>query len=317
MNLRELIGDITPETKRQRQARVHQGWWRAFVLGQKQGPRPNNPSEKICNTLNADVAGLANFVSKEIGELAMNTAKEHGNAGANKAGIIQVDRLKTNLLSSQPLCFNFFGLFALDHSLGLRVIKTFFPEVTGLRDVRFEYAPTPRSSFTDDNSAFDVVFEVEAGDAIGLIGVECKYTEPFSPKEYRTIRYKQLYDASQNFNASYDALTDSAFNQLFRNQIIAEALLQSDTYDFVKTALFCSPDDADAKRVGARFSQMLKSGFTVFDYFELIAAMQKLELTEPQRNISMLLWARYIALDLSKMAFQQYESAVHLTKTEA
>jgi hypothetical protein len=313
MDLRVLIGEVPVSEERKQEprlqrARVHQGWWRAFVLGQEQGPHPIRPQERICSTLNSDTAEFGNFVSNEIGELAIRIGQEHSRRGTDRGGIVQIDRLKTNLLSSQPLCFNFFGLFALDRSLGLRAIRAFFPDVTGLRDVKFEYAPTPKHSFTDDNSAFDVALEVEVGDKVGLIGIECKYTESFSPKAYRKNRYKELYDASNNFNASYDELTASAFNQLFRNQIIAESLLQSGIYQFVKTALFCSPDDVVAKKTGAKFAEMLKCQFRVFDYFELVTAMQRLELTTQQREISMRLWARYIAYSLSETALGQYKS---------
>lgn len=306
MHLKDFIGNIsasdTPRTKR---ARIHQGWWRAFVLQQTPGQHPIKKETTICNVLPDQTAGYSNFITDSIGELAESTAKAH-NEAKNSAGIMEINRLKTNLLSSQTLCFNFFGLLALDHELGLKTIKAFFPEITGFSCVKFEYAPSPKERYTNDNSAFDVALEVSIGDQMGLIGIECKYTEPFSPQKYQKPNYEIIHNKSDNFLASPEVLTGSAFNQLYRNQLIAEALLQAGDYKFVKTALFCAPDDTNAKNIGDEFGKMLKSSFTVIDFFEYITAIQKLDLTPTQRKNTMMLWARYMAHELSHAASQEY-----------
>lgn len=90
---------------------------------------------------------------------------------------MEEERLFNNLLSSQPLCFNFFGELSADPAFGLAVLKSYYPELTKLRRVIFEYAPA--ENYTEDHSAFDVAFEVESGDKLGLIGWECKYTARF------------------------------------------------------------------------------------------------------------------------------------------
>lgn len=307
MNLKQFIGDISAsDSKRTNRARIHQGWWRAFVLNQKQGTHPHNKAANICNKLPEETAGHGNFISDEIGNLALLAAQKH-NESNNSSGIIEINRLTTNLLSSQPLCFNFFGLLALDYDLGLRTVKTFFPEITSFSGVKFEYAPENKKDHTNDNSAFDVALEVSIGDKTGLIGIECKYTETFSPTEYSTDSYRKIYNASQNFNAGYDELIRSRFNQLFRNQLIAESLLKTGPYQFVKTALFCSPDDNNAKSIGADFANKIKSDFKVIDFFEFITAIQKLDITETQRKATMMLWARYIAHELSEAAFSEFQ----------
>ncbi|WP_157991414.1 PGN_0703 family putative restriction endonuclease [Caldimonas tepidiphila] len=306
MNLKEIIGAIsTSDTARIKRARIHQGWWRAFVLKQDPGKHPRDKAATICSTLPDQTAGTCNFITEEIGRLAESTALEHNNF-KNSAGIMEINRLKTNLLSSQPLCFNFFGLLALDHELGLRTAQHFFPEITGFSGVRFEYAPSPRQIYTNDNSAFDVALEVSIEDERGLIGIECKYTEPFSPEEYRSPRYEEIYNSSSNFIASYDVLTQSKFNQLFRNQLIAESLLQAGDYQFTRTALFCSPEDVEAKNTGTAFGSMIKSGFKIIDFFEYITALQKMDLDPSQRKNTMMLWARYMAHELSQAASTEY-----------
>lgn len=307
MELRELVGDVAEsDTKRLRKARVHQGWWRAFVLKQEQGLRPNDDSQTICSTLQEETSGLDNFILKEIGVLALDTAEKHNNKDSLSSGMIQVNRLKNNLLSSQPLCFNFFGLLSRDKNLALNTLKEFFPEITRVLDVKFEYAPTPKVDYTGDNSAYDVAIEVEIDGKKGLIGIECKYTESFSPKAYTSERYNELYVNSSNFIGSYEDISASRFNQLFRNQIIAESLLQNNVYDFVKTALFCADDDTDAQETAAAFDCMLRDKFTVITFFDFISAMQKLDISEQQRKASMMLWARYSAYELSEKALNEY-----------
>lgn len=309
MHLKNFIGNIsTSDTPRTKRARIHQGWWRAFVIQQTPGQHPIKKETTICNVLpdqTADDPDYRNFITDSIGALADSTAKAH-NEAKNSAGLIEINRLKTNLLSSQPLCFNFFGLLALDHELGLNTIKAFFPEITGFSGVKFEYAPSPKECYTNDNSAFDVALEVSIGDQMGLIGIECKYTEPFSPQKYQKLDYEIIHNKSDNFLASHEVLTGSAFNQLYRNQLIAEALLQAGDYQFVKTALFCAPDDTNAKNIGDEFGNMLKSSFTVIDFFEYITAIQKLDLTPTQRKNTMMLWARYMAHELSHAASLEY-----------
>ena len=306
MSLKDRIGEVSAsDSPRARRARIHQGWWRSFVLNQKQGTHPADERALICSKLPAESAGLSNFISKEIGLLALEAAENHHNSN-DKSGIIEINRLKENLLSSQPLCFNFFGIIALDHELGLKVVQSFYPEITGFSGVRFEYAPSPKKSFTNDNSAFDVALDVSTGSEQGIIGIECKYTEDFSATAYSKDRYKEIYASSDNFVWSYEALSSSRFNQLFRNQLIAESLLQSGAKKFVKTALFCAPDDDKAKNTAAEFSQGIRGDFKIIDFMDYISVIQKQEISERQRIETMRLWARYLAHELSDKAALEY-----------
>lgn len=305
--MKDKIGDIVgKENNRVKTARIHQGWWRAFVLGEMQGPRPNNKSEYICNTVKSNNSYEGNFLSKEIAEVVNDVLQKRQ---SDAPGIIQEDRLRGNLLSSQPLCFNFFGAFYLDKEFAQKVFAKFYPEISEVKKVLFEYAPTPKEIFTNDNSAFDVAVEVLAEGKLGLIGIECKYTEAFSPKEYSSDRYKDIYNSSKAFSTSYEQLISSKFNQIFRNQLIAESLLQSGKYSFVNTAVFCAPEDDSAKKTGEQFSSFLNpnySNFKVLTFFDLIESMQQNEITKKQREFSMLLWARYIGYQLSLNARKEY-----------
>lgn len=279
--------------------RFHQGWWRAFVLGEEQGNHPIKHDESICNTINKGEFSKKNFLSSGIVKAVTQTIQERKTGGL---GILEQDRLFNNLLSSQPLSFNFFGELKIDTDLCLKILRQFFPDLTSVSRVIFEFAPI--ENYTNDNSAFDVAFEVMAGNQTGLIGLECKYTDSFSATQYDKEAYRQIYDGSQVFSAPYQNFIASKYNQLFRNQLIAEALLQNKKYDFVLTGLFCHPDDESARQTGLDFQNMLKNGnsrFRIITYQNFIEAMQQLELSWEHRELSMMLWARYCGTPLSEV----------------
>jgi hypothetical protein len=155
---------------------------------------------------------------------------------------------------------------------------------------------------TNDNSAFDVAFEVSRKDALGLIGFECKFTDTFSAKEYEKDEYRQIYRQSKIFAEEYETYISGRFNQLFRNQLIAESLLHHQEYDFVYTGLFCHQEDKQAIDIGIEFSGMLKTKnvFRVITYQEYIENLQQLPLDWGKREVLMLLWARYCATQFSE-----------------
>ncbi len=300
--LRELIGVLPSESGFKKRMRFHQGWWRAFVLAEEQGEHPTKKGKSICNTiLNGESSGK-NFLSQNIRYAVTQTIKERQ---ATSSGIIQEDRLFNNLLSSQPLCFNFFGELKTDADFALRLLQHFYPEFTQVNRVIFEFAPD--ENYTNDNSAFDVAIEVMRGNQTGLLGIECKYTDTFSQQEYDKPAYRQIFEQSQVFAENYETFISGRFNQLFRNQLIAEALVQNGNYDFVLTGLFCHQEDTGALETGTKFQSMLNNGnkiFRLITYQDYIEAMQRLNTNWEKRELSMLLWARYCATQLSAEVYK-------------
>ena len=298
--LTKLLGTIPKGQKMVERIRSHQGWWRAFVLGLPEGEYfdgTNKEWKKVCNRVFDETTEDAiNFLTPNAKIAALKAIEGRDDSNS---GIIEESRLNYNLLSSQPLCFNFFGELMMDRELGLEILKSWWPELTELREVLFEFAP--RERYTQDNSAFDVAFEVAIGDKIGLIGLECKYTDSFSTKEYDKPIYKSFYNSSESFKATYDELVKSRFNQLFRNQLIAESLFQKGDYDFVKTGLFCFQEDEKALATASSFKSMLSipNEFKVITYIDYIENVQMLNLNRDHREWTMLLWARYCATILS------------------
>ncbi len=309
--LKERFGSIPNESGLTRKMRVHQGWWRTNVLHEEAGLHPINTTQNVCNTILDGKNNEKNFLTpnsmKAVKDTLSMRTKEN-------VGMIEEDRLFNNLLSSQPLCFNFFGELYADHDFGLLVLKIFYKNLTKLNNVFFEYAPI--ENYTNDRSAFDIAFEVEEGDKKGLIGFECKYTDTFSFKPSKSKifygdkdnknhnAYFGIYNKSKpNFVGDYYTFVKSKdFNQLFRNQLIAEALIQNKKYDFVYTGLFCYQDDESATKTAENFKKMLShpDSFQLITYKDFISKTQQLELDWGKREWTMLLWARYCGIELSK-----------------
>lgn len=294
----KLFGPVLAESGFKRRMRIHQGWWRMNVLLEAPGAHLVRKDELVCNTIQGGGALNQNFLTPAAVKAVDQTLIEREE---HSAGLFERTRLYSNLLSSQPLCFNFFGELKMDTAFGLRVLQSIWPELTELVDVFFEFAP--KHYAVGDNSALDVAFVVRAGERLGLIGMECKYTDSFSSTIYDKASYRVQYERSSSFLAPYDAFLTKDFNQLFRNFLIVDSALCSGDFDFVKLGLFCHPDDHVAINIGNRFSQMIGSDAAsafVLDYAGFVSTVQRIELSWPQREWTMKLWARYLATSLSQ-----------------
>ncbi|TVQ06169.1 MAG: hypothetical protein EA359_01510 [Balneolaceae bacterium] len=298
------FGIIPNDTGIKRRLRIHQGWWRMNVLNEEPGTHPMDTKKNVCNTINNGDINRKNFLTPNTIKAVESTIAERQITGA---GLLEQDRLYNNLLSSQPLCFNFFGELKADTNFGLKVLQNWWPDLTALKKVIFEYAPEER--YTADNSAFDIAFEVAIGNKSGLIGLECKYTDTFSSTVYDKTAYLNIFEQSNSFNSTYDDLKASKYNQLFRNQLLAEALLQNKIYDFVKTGLFCYQQDISAIKTAQELQKMLTDpdSFNVITYSDFIEKVQRLDLDWEKREWCMLLWARYCGTVLSDAVNKQIE----------
>jgi effector-binding domain-containing protein len=299
--LSQLIGPQSSDSGLTKRMRFHQGWWRAFVLCELPGPHPRDLDKDICNTVhNGEQTGY-NFLSAGVRKAVHETLTKRVD---KDRGLIEENRLFNNLLSSQPLCFNFFGDMRSDKNYALAVISGFFPEVTRVFNTIFEYAP--EANYTADNSAYDVAFEVEIERKRGLIGLECKFTDDFSKTKYDKPAYRDIYNRSEGFVAEYEEMIEPKFNQLFRNQLISEALVLNREYDFSISGLFCHPEDESALDIARQFQSNLKDGesrFRIITYWDFIECVQKADINKAQREFVMMLWARYLGSQLSTRAF--------------
>lgn len=303
--LARLIGPRSSDSGLAKRMRFHQGWWRAFVLCEDPGPHPSDTKRTICNTVFHGGQTGSNFLSERVLEAVQLTLEERVE---NASGHVDEDRLFNNLLSSQPLSFNFFGDLKLDLVFAKEVISRLYPGVTSVSNTVFEFAP--KANYTADNSAFDVAFEVEAKKGKGLIGLECKYTDSFSQKEYDKPEYREIFERSQAFNAPYGELIAPKYNQLFRNQLISESAVLNGEYSFSIAGLFCHPDDEAAFEIARQFKSALRDGdkrFQIITYWDFIECVLEIGPTRQRREFAMMLWARYLATQLSDQAFERVD----------
>lgn len=304
-----LIGTFPKESGFISKFRKHQGWWRTFVLNLEEGEyysQHTKKKEKVCNRINNGIKDpeKKNFLSKDIAEevkLALNR---------QKSGIMETDRLYNNLLSSQPLAFNFFGFFRANPDIALGFLQTLRQDIIGVDDIVFEYAPES----SRDSSAFDFGFVVRTKNQKGFIGFECKYTDQFSYQRTDTKiyygdqgdknheRYQELYKQNPDRfpDDYYSYVRDKNYNQLFRNELLGVQMRSE--FDFVITGLFCHYDDT--KTIGAcqEFQKKIGNGiddFILLTYADYFESIQKLDLNWETRELVMMLWARYCALGLS------------------
>ena len=316
--LKSLIGNIPDESGFIKKFRFHQGWWRTFVLNEKEGmywDEKNKKCTSVCNRINDGEKSLKNFLSEEIVKEVAKALEEQKESGS---GMMVRERLYNNLLSSQPLAFNFFGFFNVNKILALDFLKTIKPDITSFERAVFEYSPPS----TKDSSAFDIGFIVKSGKRLGFIGFECKYTDSFSYKRKGgKVNYgdKSEVEEDKNYNNYFKLYTENRdrfpddyfsyvrnkdFNQLFRNELLAVQLKPE--YDFIVTGLFCHHVDKDTINSGKELQKKIGNGindFIVLTYADYFERMQKLELTWEQRELVMLLWARYCGLELSKQIY--------------
>ncbi len=108
--------------------------------------------------------------------------------------MIEVDRLRANLLSSMPLTFNVFAPLKLDLRQATRFMAELFPGMmTEVRALKFEHSPgRGRETYTRDYSAFDLcIYGLNSTGQRVMVGWEIKYSEGFEPTPNR-ISDRQL-----------------------------------------------------------------------------------------------------------------------------
>jgi len=135
--------------------RLHQSKFRADKLKVDFGFGPTvSSNRRYGNMLKTEDGNRGlNFLDPKIFEAVKKRI-------AKKSGAVETFRLLNNMLSSQPLCFNLFGLMDEDTELATDFWKIHFPErVKRITKVEFEFAPLPKEKYLSDSTAFDVYFE--------------------------------------------------------------------------------------------------------------------------------------------------------------
>jgi hypothetical protein len=184
-------------------------------------------------------AGLRgdNFLSREIWEVVQSRLGQN-----EKYQTINPSRLREDLLSSMPMCFNLFGEAAADADRSRRLADYLLPGARpGPVDLRFEWSPERRSRrYTNDRTAFDAALLIgEPGEPQDFVGIETKYhkhsmKEP-KPKPAAAARHAEqteflakIAERSGLFAADWrERVLDTDLRQLWRDHLLALSMMEN------------------------------------------------------------------------------------------
>ncbi|KQT09039.1 hypothetical protein ASG40_10270 [Methylobacterium sp. Leaf399] len=177
--------------------------------------------------------------------------------------VYDVDRLKTNLLSSQPLTFNLFGLLARDLALATRFMAEFIPGLMkDVTDLAFEHSPGRGDArFTQDGTAFDVVVRgrSETGERL-FVGIEIKYSESsFETVPRFSPRYAAIAPTANLFvDPAAAALRANPCQQLFRQHCLAATILDQGLADRAVLVLIAPQHNTLTATAATTFTRHLR-----------------------------------------------------------
>lgn len=247
MDMREWIGPQSQgDSTIERRHRFHQSWYRGVVLGLPAGTGPReSDTSRYGNMLTAEAANAgSNFLTGEIHQVA--------EARIAAGGTVEPFRCRRNMLSSQPMCFNLFGPLTSRPELAALFVRNVTGRDVEIDDdgVRIEDSP----GHLADRTGLDASIRYRTADGRrGVLGVEAKLSERFSPTVYELDSkpaYRRYSEASGSpFDVDQlEALTVSRFNQLWRNQLLCEAIRSHEDRDLADQVVVFP---ADAGRTGS------------------------------------------------------------------
>lgn len=210
------------DTAFQAHARLLQSKWRTwkgYAMGKFKG-------EDIGNRIDTSLGEKGvNFLTTNISKVVDKALQ----LGSKDHAMIMMDRLRSNLLSSQPLCFNLFGEMSFNSDLATQFFQEIFPEeVAEVSSVVYEYS-TRRGK--PDYSAFDVYVEYTSLTGHDkFFGIEVKYSENMreesKEKALRTLNkhraeYTQLTKKSGYFKSGViGEISLPPYSQLWRDHML-------------------------------------------------------------------------------------------------
>lgn len=285
--------------------RLHQSWYRAAVLGLPHGEGPTRREGRPLGSMltRDDAARGANFLTAGIFEVARRRMR----AGPG----VEPFRCLANMLSSQPMCFNLFGPLVEDTDLATALLRTLVADLERVVEVHIEHAPSPRSEYLGDRTAFDVFVGYERTDGTrAFLGVETKLSESFGEMAYESDRYLELTsepDAPWRPDA-HDTLRTARFNQLWRNHLLVDALRRhpAEPYDAGMLAVVHHPGDTDGSRLVTQYRDLLRDPDQSFADWRLDTVLDRwrsAEVETAHREWLSRFAARYLELDGSAEAW--------------
>lgn len=269
------------DTRFKSAARLLQALWResaGFPIGTHRDP--DGKRRKLGSRINtASAKSGANFLTPEIANL---TRREviYREVGA----FIDQQRLWTNLLSSQPLCFNLFGALKLNMDKANDFFRSLFPDyVRHIEGIHFEHSPGRGDpAFTQDGSAFDVFVPcVTPEGEYAFIAIEMKYSETMlEPLAKLRPRYDELSAAVGVFrNPLAPELREVPLQQLWREHMLSRAMIANGKYSQGRFVVIHPAQNTNCEVAIAAYQRQLvspKAAETGFESMTLESCLEAL-----------------------------------------
>ena len=263
---------VPGEPKWRARYRLLQSWHRETVLA---APPGMYRGRLRGNHLQADWLARhceANFLTPEVAQYVKQRVPDVIESG----GTIDETRLRSNLLSSMPLCFNLFGHLRAHKKDAARPLAAALDLDMAVIDViEIEWSPCPARHLRD-RTALDAYVEYRTQDGRrGFVGVETKYTESFSPREYDSPIYREITGSPRSgfVPGAADVLKGRVTNQLWRNAMLAVSLKRDQKFDEGHVAVVACLKDRSFHRAVRTFRGQLTdppSLLRVASYEEII-----------------------------------------------
>lgn len=259
---------VKSDSEFQRRARLLQSIWRESKGFEKADVGKWMLGSRLSE---ADAAAGHNFLTRHIGDVA-NHALKHREDGQ----VIEPGRLRKNLLSSQPLCFNLFGELVKpeDYNLAKQIFSELLRRpIKEINHLKFEYSPgRHRPEFLNDGTAFDFYVEyiLESGEK-GFLGVEVKYHENLASKEKLVpdSRYHQLAARTGWFDHDPEnQMGSSPLVQIWRDHLLAASMLQNRALNFSEGfyAIIYPQDNKACRDAVAKYQSLLVNKAPFFNW---------------------------------------------------
>lgn len=262
---------VASDSPRTARYRALQSWYREVHL--RVPPGLDGRGRVIASMLPAEEVarrpGL-NFLTPEGADYANQRSGEVLRTG----GTLEEDRLRRNMLSSMPLCFNIFGPLRAEPVFAAVVSEVFDIDAASVDTVECEWAPD-KALHLNDRTAFDAFVEYrDSAGRLCFLAIETKYTEPFSRKQYDSELYQRVTETTGYFRAGAgNVLKGPDTNQLWRMAMLAASMLHRGDFDHGSVAVLSLADDRHAKVAveGVR-NQIVDESFVKFASLEDLAA---------------------------------------------
>lgn len=219
-------------------ARLQQSKWReaqGYPKGQSQGGGRLSDNGSRLAPVEPLGGDFRNFLSSPAIRAAVTHRSSSEAKAAERGQQFNETRLRQDLLSSMPMCFNLFGELHGDPERLTRFGKELGLDRPGL-EVKFEHSPGRRVlEFTNDGTAFDVaLFFGEPDGPRTVVGIETKYHEhalkESVPDSFsRTPRYAEISEravADGILKPGWQGLLNTELQQIWRDHLLVLSMLQ-------------------------------------------------------------------------------------------